>query len=305
MVQQPAVWILVLNYCSLDDTLACVASIRRIDYPNLRLLVMDNASPDGSGDVLRANLPDDEFLQIAENTGYAGGNNAGVRIALSAGADYVLIMNPDVRLAPVSIKEYVRIMETDGAISALNPIQIDSAGKIDAFFQREVFDGNQYAVPELPTSGQELWEVKALFGAALFVRRRTLETIGGFDPLYFAYWEEMDLCRRIRFHGGRMVVTGASPVRHLRSYLNGPVSERRQFLRLKGKYLFQLKDFTKPLVRQMRATVRELLVLAFRGEKGQFNWSRWQYLKVLGWCVVHLPRIRAHRNLEMRGRAHI
>jgi hypothetical protein len=267
--------------------------------------VIDNASPDGSGDRLSSLIPNNEFLQLENNTGYACGNNIGIRIAMGADADYVFIVNPDVRLSPSSIRDYVKIMEADQSISALNPIQLDSAGHIDAFFRREVFDRNGYPTPSLPTDNAASWDVKTLFGAALFIRHQTLEHVGGFDPLYFAYWEEVDLCRRILFHGGRLIVVGASPVTHHRTYLHGPIDTRRQYLRLRGMHLFRMKEFNKPFLSQMIKSLLELLKNTIRGDKGQFNWSRWQYTMTIIWCLANMYAIYSHRKLDRSGRAYI
>jgi GT2 family glycosyltransferase len=138
-VKGPLVYLLVLNYGSPEDCVECIAAVRRVNFPDTRLLVIDNASPDNSVERLRPMLQADELLVLPENTGYAGGNNEGMRIALENGADYIFIINPDVRIGPDSISSYLAVMENDPTISALNPIQLAGDGNtMDEFFQREM-----------------------------------------------------------------------------------------------------------------------------------------------------------------------
>jgi GT2 family glycosyltransferase len=167
-----------------------------------------------------------------------------------------------------------------------------------------MFDFNNYDTPSLPLLGEQLWDVKTLFGAALLLRRGTVEKVGGFDPLYFAYWEEVDLCRRIKFHGGRLVVTSVEPVVHLRNYKN-PGDSFRRYLRLKGMYLFQLKDQNRSYPRVLKQRLVELAKNVLRPRGGGFGWGRRDYLRVLWWSIRHANTIRLHRKLDRLGRAYV
>ena len=304
-MKEPLVYLLVLNYGSPEDCLECIAAVRSVKYPRMRLLLIDNASPDNSVELLRPVLQPDELLVLPRNTGYAGGNNEGIGIALDNGADYVFIINPDVRISPESISAYVMLMENDPSISALNPIQLSGEGNaMDEIFRREMFDNNGHETPALPVKAEQSWEVRALFGAALLLRRDIVEKVGGFDPLYFAYWEEVDLCRRIKFHGGRLVVSGREPVVHLRNYKD-PKDSFRRYLRLKGMYLFQLKDQSQSYPGLVQRKFVELVKNLLRPRGGGFDWGRRDYLKVLWWCARHVNGIRRHRKLDRQGRAYV
>jgi GT2 family glycosyltransferase len=304
-VKQPLVYLLVLNYGTPEDCLECIAAVRNVRYSRMHLLVIDNASADNSLELLRPVLQHDELLVLPINTGYAGGNNEGIGIALDNDADYIFIINPDVRISPGSIASYVSLMEKDRSISALNPIQLSVEGDtMDEIFRREMFDYNDYETPALPLKSEQLWEVKTLFGAALLLSRDIVEKVGGFDPLYFAYWEEVDLCRRIKYHGGRLFVTASEPVVHLRNYKN-PRDPFRRYLRLKGMYLFQLKDQSRSYPGLLKQKFRELANNILRPNDGGFDWERRDYLRVFWWCAVHAFRIRLHRKLDRLGRAYV
>ena len=310
-MHQPLVYILVLNYCSLYDALDCVNSIRQISYQNYRLLVMDNASPDGSGRILKDNLPPEELLQLPKNLGYAGGNNEGMRIALENGAEYVFIVNPDIRLAPESISAYVDVLCSDTNIGALNPIEVTKDGyTIDEQFRRGIFEGHKFPVPNLECDSQQQWRVRTLYGAALMLPAATIRKVGGFDPLYFAYAEEEDLCRRILYHGQRLVVTAKAPVIHLRTKDADGVSDFVLFLRLKGSYLYELKNPTRNLKRSLRliANYFKLDMLERRLHEYPFNRypvRKWHVIKTAAWILWHLQQIRMHRKMDKVGKCYL
>ena len=309
----PPVWALVLNYGSYEDTLGCVEALRRVEYPQLRILVLDNASPDGSGPRLRQQLGTDEFVQLPVNTGYAGGNNAGMRMAIDGGAQYVFIVNPDARVAPGCIAHFVALCEADHDIGALNSIEVERDGvTIDPFFVVSVMAGAGFNVqraddPAIPA----VFVAPRLFGAAFFLPVRAIEKVGSFDPLYFAYWEEFDLCRRLQLHGFKLVVTREVPVVHLRTNEHRGVSRFVVFLRLKSTYLERLKD---PAVRfpvALRYIAHKFwrhLLHGGRATEYPFDLhdiDRATVIKAGWWIVTHLRAISRHRQLEIRGRAHI
>lgn len=308
----PPVWILILNYCSLQDTLECFEHARRSSYENLKILVLDNASPDGSGHSLASELPPQCFVQVGRNLGYAGGNNAGIKLALDSGAEYVLIVNPDVRLPIEAVSDYVSVMSADSTIGALNAIQLDRDGQtIDRSFRDSVLAPMGYVGARMSDNAfRDVFPVGTLFGAALMLAAAALRRVGGFDPLYFAYGEEIDLCRRIRFHGYRLVVTARSPVLHLRTQYTGGVSDFVLFLKLKGYYLGKLKDPCGSFPAALKETVLDFCsALLGRTPDGYpFNThrvGRYHLLKALGWFAVNAMTAWRHKRLEIRGAAYL
>lgn len=303
MAAHPLVYALVLNYMSFEDTIKCVETLRRLDHPNVRLLVIDNASPDGSGDALRRRFDSAEFMQLPTNTGYAGGNNAGIRVALEQGADYVFVVNPDIRVGEGAVSHCVDLMQRDGSIGAVNPIQLDGSGeRLDEKFRAGIFARHGFSEPAMPVTGGRIWDTQTLYGAALMMSRETLGQVGGFDPLFFAYGEEEDLARRIRRKGRRLVVSSAAVVRHLRTK-ESQTSDFVLFLRIKGAYLYTLKDpsteFPQSLKRVLADMARDLR--RQRAEQypfKQFPVTRWHVIRAMSWIARHLPEIYRHRSME-------
>lgn len=307
----PLVYLLVLNYCSAEDTLGCVQHIKQINYPNLRLLVIDNASPDGDGEILRRKIPPLEFLQLSQNIGYAGGNNEGMRIALKNGAEYVFIVNPDIRLSPESVKSYVDLLCSDSTIGALTPIEVmKDAHTIDEQFRIGIFESHKIPVPNLACHSEQQWAVRTLYGAALMLPASTIRKVGGFDPLYFAYGEEEDLCRRVLYHGLRLVVTAKAPAIHLRTKDTDGVSDFVLFLRLKSSYLYELKNPIRNLKLSLRliANYFKLDILGRRSLEYPFNRypvRKRHVIKTGAWILWHLQQIRMHRKMDKVGECYL
>ena len=96
MDKQPLVYIIVLNYKGIDDTIECLESIKKISYNNYRVIIVDNYSCDGSEEKTRNSYPEYTIIQTGKNLGYAGGNNIGIKHALDRDAQYICILNNDV-----------------------------------------------------------------------------------------------------------------------------------------------------------------------------------------------------------------
>jgi GT2 family glycosyltransferase len=276
------------------------------------VLVVDNGSPDGSGEVLARHLAPDEFVQLARNIGYTGGNNAGIRLALERGAHHVLVLNPDVRLGPDTVARYCQILAERPDVGALNSIQVGADGEsIDTNFSNGVLKALGYSGRKLRDHQfPPLFEARVLFGAALMLPATTIERVGGFDPLFFAYGEELDLCRRIRLHGLTLAITAESPIIHLRTPRTHPSANRKAFLVLKGHLLYLAKDPAVPFARALRTVFRHLIAALLGRPPGAYpfygdQFTRLQITRALGWFAAHANDIRVHRRMDRAGRAYL
>ena len=118
----PAVELIILTWNSREVLRRALSSLRSLTYPRLRLLVVDNASEDGTERMVRDEFPECDLVQTGANLGYTGGNNRGIARALERGADYVLVLNPDtVLLNPSFIEEMVDYMESHPEVGISGP----------------------------------------------------------------------------------------------------------------------------------------------------------------------------------------
>ena len=124
---EKSVYIIVLNYKNLEDTIACLASLRKITYNKYRIVVVDNDSQDGSYEYLKEQETDCCILQSGENRGYAAGNNIGIRYAMEQDAEYVCILNNDVEAEPDFLTKLVRYMESAADVGMTGPVVYEYA----------------------------------------------------------------------------------------------------------------------------------------------------------------------------------
>lgn len=193
--------VVVLNWCNEADTVACVESLllrhseEERAQDRLQIVLVDNASPDGSGARLAERYPQLPFIQTGANLGYAGGNNAGICWALEHGADWVLVLNNDTTCEPSMVGELLAAAERHPRAGALSPYIGLSADPATPWFA----GGRLDYVRGLGVH-ERFDEERActfLSGCCLMLRRSALDVVGAFDAAYWCYGEDVDLCLRL------------------------------------------------------------------------------------------------------------
>lgn len=209
-MDQPLVAVVILNTNRRDDTLECLSSVFASTYSRLQVLVLDNASSDGSVEAIQAGFPDVQLTRLTENKGYAGNNNVGIRLALEDGADWILVLNEDTILAPDCIERMVRAGESETSVGIVGPMvyhadepeYIQSAGGVlDNLWRATHLGQNELDTQQFSGNRPVDW----ISGCALMIRRATVEQIGLIDERFFYYWEETDWCIRARDAGWKLV----------------------------------------------------------------------------------------------------
>ena len=216
--------VVVVSYNSRDRLRACVDPL--LGLPNVHVIVVDNASPDGSLEAVQE-LPL-TAIQLERNGGFAHGVNAGWR---AGSAPFVLLLNPDARIDGQSLEALAAALEDDPGLGAVAPRILDDDGTLDwsqrryprlrstfarAFYLHRVFptaswtdelirDERSYSEPGTPD-----W----VSGACILLRREALEALDGLDEGFFMYAEDIDLCRRLRGAGYELRFEPAATVEH-------------------------------------------------------------------------------------------
>lgn len=209
--QHMQVAIIVLNWNGLEDTQACATSLTRQTYPNARVYLVDNASADGSAEVLPRDFPQFTHIANKKNLGFTEGNNQVVARALSEGADAVLLLNNDTEVAPDFLQHLVTVVEADPQIGMVGPkiLFYDeperiwyAGGRADyAVWPPFTHVGeNELDGPAFAASGDTDW----ITGCCLLVRAEVIREIGVLDPAFGFVCEDVDWCLRARRAGWRL-----------------------------------------------------------------------------------------------------
>src|SRR5512143_3495530 len=169
--------IVVLNWNQRDATVACLDSLARADLQGAEVFVVDNGSRDGSVEALRARLPAERLVLLPENRGYAGGNNAGMRAALEAGAELVLLLNNDTTVSPDFLLPLLWALNENPRAAAVCSA-VHRADRPEVLFaEREAV--KLRGVNCLPGAGfGARREVEVAVGCSLLLRAEALRAVG-------------------------------------------------------------------------------------------------------------------------------
>jgi GT2 family glycosyltransferase len=204
----PLVYIILLSFNGAHHLEVSLASLLASDYPNFRILVVDNRSHDHSAALVRRKFPEVELIENEKNYGFAGGMNIGIRRAMAHQADYVLLVNQDTSFDRECLSQLVTGALTSSRIGLAVPMLFEYGTNHLAEAFINWLKGNLGAGAQNPEklAANPVHDVRDVAGAAMLISRKTLEAVGLFDPFYFAYSEESDLCRRLLFHDFRIVL---------------------------------------------------------------------------------------------------
>ncbi|WP_158218717.1 glycosyltransferase family 2 protein [Roseateles aquatilis] len=283
----------------------CLRALRASTVP-LRVIVVDNASGDDTRDIV-GRFPEATLLPQAENLGFGRANNIGIARALADGAQQVFILNQDTVLAPDAIEHLRREAAADASLGILCPLQLDGdGGAMDPTFLRYYAAPHATAYLTDAVMGRPLaghYRAHSLPAAAWLLTREFLEQVGGFDPLFFLYCEDDDLCARARHHGFGIALVPTATFRHLRGFHVPASSEptgkrfRKRRSRLRSIVVNEIK---KPEGRFGRNVWYALASQTLQGAMQLFVYFNWLEA-VAGWAAVlrvlpEVPRIRRHRD---------
>jgi len=231
--------VIVLNWNGAPDTLACLASLAKVESPAFTTLLVDNGSSDGTVSLVRRAFPQVEILELPRNLGFAGGNNAGFTSLCGRGFDSVVFLNNDTVVDPGFLqplldelqKPWVGIaapkilyMDDPGRIWYAGGVLESATGLIEHTGIRQP-DGPRFDEPE------PVWYAT---GCCLAMRRRDFEALSGFDERFRMYGEDVDLSIKARKRGLVIMYQPASRIWHRVSASSGGEMNLGRQLRKSG-----------------------------------------------------------------------
>lgn len=311
----PLVSVVVLNYNGKIYLERCLSSLLNQTYPYVEIILVDNASSDGSVDFVRARFLTVKTIENEKNLGFAAGNNVGIRIAQGK---YIVTLNNDTEAHPEWLEHLVRVAENDETIGmcASKVLSFDDPRIIDSVGVVIYPDGMSRGRGRLEEdTGQydQVEEVLLPSACAALYRRKMLNEIGLFDESFFAYCEDTDLGLRGRLAGWRAVLVPSAIVYHLYSRTGGRYSALKAFLVERNHLWVALKSLPLSMLLKLpfytlwRYLVQTYGVFNHRGAGRRFVETHskvqllWIVLKAYGSALKGLPStLQKRKNIQAK-----
>ena len=249
----PRVSVIIVSWNALPLLRQCLPSVVATDYPNLEILLADNASTDGSADWVAETFPSVRVVRHPQNWLFARGNNAALPHATGR---YVVLLNNDVEVPPHWLDPLVDVMERLPDVAAVQPKllqfthrdRFEYAGASGGFLDRLGYPFTRgRLVRTLEHDHGQYDDARDVFwatGAALMLRRSALDTVGVLDERFEMHMEEIDLCWRLQRHGYRVRVEPSSEVYHIGGASLPQGSPRKAYYNHRNSLLMLYKNLS-------------------------------------------------------------
>jgi GT2 family glycosyltransferase len=240
--------IVTVNFNQPQVTEDLLQSLREVNlYPDLEIIVVDNGSKTDPVPGWKAAYPGIHFIRSERNTGFAGGNNIGIR---EATGDYLFLINNDTIVTPDLIGKLVGKMETNPKIGMISPKihYFDEPNMLQytGYTPMNYFTARNACIGQFEDDRGQYDSLSGVtgyaHGAAMMIRREALEKAGGMSENYFLYYEELDWCERIRKAGYEIHVDLSALIYHKESVSVGKRTALKEYFMNRNRILFIRKN---------------------------------------------------------------
>lgn len=299
-MEEKSVAVIVVNWNNAQDTIDCVNSLKKINYKNFKVFLVDNGSTDGSLEKLRPFADENiEIIETGKNLGFSGGNNVAVEKALAEKFDFILLLNNDTTVNPDFLSELVRVAEGDPKIGIVgskiyfydNPKRIWYGGGKFTWFG----GGRHLQYEEIDKNPEESnpKETGYMTGCSFLIKSEVVRKIGGLDERFFLYYEDTDWSLSAKEVGYKIVYAPSSKVYHkvsrTASQIGDPIihyyhirnalllsQKHAPFFILIGIYIWSVIHYLKQVIKMViLPSKRDISKMIMRGikdfHKGRFG----------------------------------
>jgi GT2 family glycosyltransferase len=247
MQNLPKVSIITVNYNGEEVTCDMLESLRFVSYPNVEVIVVDNASARDCS-VIAERFPEVKLIRSKKNLGFAGGNNLGIK---EATGDYILMLNNDTIVPTTFLEPMVETFLKNKNVGIVSPkiifyyseglVQYAGTGKISRLTCRGATNGYMQK-----DNGQFNYEASTELshGACMMISREAINKVGLLDETYFMFYEEYDYCERVKQAGFEIFYNGKSYILHKQSITVGKNSPLKSYYMFRSRIYFMRKNFT-------------------------------------------------------------
>lgn len=293
MAERPLVSALVVSYNVRELLIDCLRAFYASSDVPVEAVVVDNASKDGSADAVEREFPQAKLIRQSRNNGYGRANNAGLQECTGR---FVLLLNPDVTVGEGCVGRLADFLLVRPDVGAVSPRLLRPDGTLDlaarrgfptpstAFYRlvglSKAFPHSKrfsrYNMGHLPDT--ETHEIDSGTGACLMLRRAAIDRVGFFDPDFFMYGEDLDLCFRLKLGGWKVFYLPTAAAVHLKGQSTQQATRRMLYEFHSAMWTFHHKHYAEDLPAFANGLVWASI------------WARWAVLSARS-QVLHDPRV--------------
>jgi GT2 family glycosyltransferase len=276
MDKKVKVFVIVVTYKGMRWYDKCFGSLRESTVP-VQTIVVDNTPGNEDTEYIKAHYPEVHLIKTNENQGFGRANNLGVRYAMDNGCDYVFLLNQDAWIEPDTIEKLVAIAETHTEYGILSPIHVNAKKSsicmqigVGAHYRNEKLLSDLYV-----GKVSDVYDTNYVNAAAWLLPRNTLETVGGFDPIFKHYEEDDNYLNRVIYHKLRIGVCPGTRIVH--DHHDSSLTDESLVYRQQQFLLVDWTDINKSfsIVAITRYCIRKWMAYLFAGKwdrvKSQYN----------------------------------
>ncbi|QQV02143.1 MULTISPECIES: glycosyltransferase family 2 protein [Chryseobacterium] len=281
----PKIYFIIVTYNAMKWAEKCFTSLRQSSVP-VHCIMVDNGSTDGTQKYITANFPEVELIQSEKNLGFGKANNIGIEKAYQKGADFFYLMNQDAWIFNDSVEKLLNVYNLHPdkeEIGILSPMHIDGTGKkLDIFLDKYIahnFETRLISDLYFQTL-QPFYEISFINAAHWFLPKETIEIIGGFNPYFFHYGEDLEYVNRILFHKKKTFLVLESKVIHDgKQSLSKVDYTKYEDLRIETNIMNP--SIPDSLKAEKKALKQSMLKNMFLGKKNQYQKLASKYKKIV------------------------
>jgi N-acetylglucosaminyl-diphospho-decaprenol L-rhamnosyltransferase len=215
----PKIYFIIVTYNAMKWAEKCFTSLKQSSVP-VHCIVVDNCSTDGTQEYIKTHFPEVDFIQSEKNLGFGKANNIGIEKAYKENADFFYLMNQDAWIYENSIEKLLEIYNSypdKKEIGIISPMHIDGTEKkLDIFLDKYI--ANNFETRLISDlyfqTPKPFYEINFINAAHWLLPKETIETVGGFNPYFFHYGEDVEYVNRILFHKKKTLLVPGSKVVH-------------------------------------------------------------------------------------------
>lgn len=248
-IPDPSVAIILVNWNGFDFTQPCLNSLRKIDFPDFKIILVDNASQNQEGKNLKKSFPEIELIENAKNLGFSGGNNAGIRYALEQGFSHIMLLNNDTEVEPDFLGEMMRKFHQNPSLGVVQPLILflndpkkiwSAGGKWVPSFGGAITLGDREPVADYRFKKTDLdWAT----GCCMLISREAILKTGLLNEQYFAYFEDVEWSLRFKKAGFEIALAEKAVIYHeagassKKTHAEGTLSSQVFYFNVRNQFL--------------------------------------------------------------------